>query len=150
MLNGGKGMNADFQRWARRTMITVANDSARYRSLYQNGVRTWPIPFFGKLAEADVLTVGVNPSWTEFNYPRWHRNTTDSASRPVLWNYFDLTDHHRWFLKWEKALNEIHCSYREGKRFLAAHIDLSPRATVAMSKVSDPALFREMVKNDLC
>jgi len=96
----------------------------------------WPIPFFGDIRTARVLTIGVNPSPTEFNPPRWGQIANDTQWAHRLLNYF-LTPGvpwHEWFLPWEASLRLLGCSYENRT---AAHIDLSPRSTNVMNQIPD-------------
>lgn len=106
-----------------------------------------PIPFFGDIRSAKILTVGVNPSRTEFNSKRWDGIDTDSRWTKRLIDYFHQPNvqWHPWFLTWEAALMLLGCSYEDRS---AAHLDLSPRATVRMSS-APPDLFNTMVQADL-
>ena len=141
-------MTPQFQQWAEHTVSVLRSDLNRFAGLMRPGLTTWPIPFFGPLSEAEVITIGVNPSWTEFNHLRWRYIRTERDAVALLWNYFQ-SDPHRWFTTWETALNHLNCSYSVGHGFRAAHVDVSFRATVAMGAVSDSELFRRMVKHDL-
>ncbi len=108
-----------------------------------------PIPFFGKVHTAKILTVGVNPSSAEFKERRresWASiNSRNNELLARLLAYFD-TDPHPWFKRWESALALLNASYCDGT---AAHLDLSPRATIPMGQAPDQELFRAMVKEDL-
>ena len=111
-------------------------------------IQTHPIPFFGDIKNAKVLTVGVNPSATEFYIKRnWPDETTAADLRDRLINYFqhDAAVSHQWFETWEKALVPLSVSYQNGD---AAHIDLSPRATKSMGS-ADPYTFLTMMKADV-
>ena len=99
-----------------------------------------PIPFFGVIDKARVITVGLNPSPTEFMEPnRWPPIYTPHNLTRRLVDYFRLphTTPHHWFadLQWslEKAL---HCPYS----FAAAHIDVSPWTTHAPSYLAKLAM----------
>lgn len=122
---------------------------ARYASLARPGVRVHPVPYFGGIASARVVTVGVNPSAEEFVGGRWpHARPTPSALRERLDCYFERAPH-PWFRVWDDALGHLSVSYREG----AAHLDLSPRATLGFQAFrGEPArrdLFLDMVRGDL-
>jgi len=102
----------------------------------------WPIPFFGDIRTARVLTVGVNPSPTEFNPgTRWAAVTNESQWAHRLLNYFHLpgAPWHKWFLPWEASLRLLGCSYEDRT---AAHLDLSPRATTVMGAAVRPDFCR--------
>jgi hypothetical protein len=106
----------------------------------------WPIPFFGDIRTARVLTIGINPSPTEFSGCRWDEVTNEAEWVHRLLNYYRLprTKWHDWFLPWEASLRFIGCSYEDGS---AAHLDLSPRATDVMSR-APRQLFCDMVAAD--
>jgi hypothetical protein len=128
----------------------LAQTQDQFQPLFSPDLLTWPIPFFGQVSKAEVLTVGVNPSIGEFQNKRWEgvSNYTQVVHR--LLHYFDndVFPPHPWFDTWEFALNHIGASYYGKARYLAAHLDLSPRATLPVWKVDDE-LFFEMVRNDL-
>lgn len=109
-------------------------------------VSTHPIPFFGDIKNARVLTVGVNPSAGEFSKKRsWPDKMTPNELNNRLQNYFVSEQHrqHKWFDTWEQALKPLEVSYQKG----AAHIDLSPRPTVSMSQANRNT-FLTMMKQD--
>jgi hypothetical protein len=64
-----------------------------------------------------------------------------------LLNYFQGTSPppNKWFLPWEASLRLIGCSYEDRT---AAHIDLSPRATIRMSSAPRQQ-FCDMVQTDI-
>jgi hypothetical protein len=138
------------QGWLEPLDRELLETQAQFQQLFDPNLFTWPIPFFGRLFDADVLTVGVNPSLGEFQNERWAdvRNCAQAEDR--LLNYFhsSIPLPHPWFKTWELALNEIEASYYGKSKYLAAHLDLSPRATKFMSE-ADRELFIEMVRNDL-
>lgn len=120
-----------------------------YQKNFAPGLGTHPIPFFGNPLTAKVITIGVNPSATEFKPERkWPEDITIAELQERLVHYFNLkkpeVSPHKWFEKWEKCLNTLDCSYRAN----AAHLDLCPRATISMGKVPDDNLFLEMLKAD--
>src|SRR5262245_46012663 len=109
-----------------------------------------PIPFFGDILNARVLTVGVNPSNCEFHPTRkW-----DAIKNPPQWerrllNYFRIPEipAYRWFETWSMCLELLGLSYARGE---AAHADISPRATSPMlSAQTDKREFRAMVEHDV-
>lgn len=126
---------------------------------YRDSRAHHPLPFFGDIANAEVVTVGVNPSADEFNPSRrWPDQLPPLNLQQRLRDYFlgGTGSHegrpvvcpvppHPWFDLWEQALGHIGCSYRVN----AAHLDISPRATIAMGNVPDPDLFAEMLATDL-
>jgi hypothetical protein len=136
------------QNYLRGVMLHVSETAAPYESLFWPGVPWHPIPFSGDVLGARVLTVGINPSASEFR----------SRSAPVENDSFALEQHlvkyftregHAWFDTWSKALGSLGMSYQNG----AAHLDLSPRATRSMGSFKDPkgaTLFTEMLETDVC
>ncbi len=118
----------------------------RFEQLYRSDVITHPIPFFGDICTASILTVGVNPSATEFIDRRWPQNLSAVELADRLHAYFLTTapPSHAWFEGWQEALAILGVSYRNG----AAHLDLSARATVSMG-ATDQVQFARMVEEDV-
>ena len=92
-----------------------------------------PIPFFGVIDKARAITVGLNPSPTEFiKKDRWPRTpfTPYNLTRRLV-DYFRLhhTAPHYWFAELQWSLEILHCPYT----FAAAHVDASPWTTHAPS-----------------
>jgi hypothetical protein len=88
----------------------------------------YPIPFFGDIRRAKILTLALNPSWTEFRPARqWITNLDAPALTTRLLHYFDLPvpPPHRWFNNRRQALEILDCSYDTN----VAHIDLHPFPT---------------------
>jgi hypothetical protein len=122
-----------------------------YAGNYEANLVTHPIPFFGKLEEAEILTVGLNPSPREFDNARWSDfKISPKLLASELYKYFenDRRLWHPWFDKWAAATSQLGTSlqYQSGK---VAHIDLSPRATKVMSRVPEPETFTKMIRADL-
>lgn len=141
----------DTLEWFRKVNKAVADTDCTYASLYRPGLKVWPIPMFGRLEEAHVLTVGVNPSCGEFDVRRkWDGIENEEQQVERLTRYFEhpTVKPHRWFDEWRDALKSVDAAYEPRRKFLAAHIDLSPRATEMMSKL-DEGLFLEMLQYDL-
>jgi hypothetical protein len=87
----------------------------------------YPIPFFGDIRKAEVLTLALNPAWTEFSkggrYERhWIPGLDACALTTRLLHYFDLPvpPPHQWFDYRRNAMELLSCSYERN----AAHIDL--------------------------
>jgi hypothetical protein len=134
--------------WLRRLSAEVESTNANYTP---NLVRGCPIPFFGDVLKARVLTVGVNPSSTEFVSTRqWRLPPEDSHLQERLLTYFTCkeAEPHEWFETWSICLDLLGMSYLGG---VAAHIDISPRPTWAMFKNPkiNHRLFRTMVESDV-
>ena len=124
--------------------------SSDFDVLFRPGLCTHPIPFFGNISTAQVITVGVNPSADEFVANVWpqQRMTPDQLGVRCREYFLDDTSH-PWFTAWDRALVHLRVGYRNGS---AAHIDLSPRATQSMSglqKRRHVPRFIEMVEHDL-
>jgi hypothetical protein len=85
-----------------------------------------PVPFFGNLDSAKILTIALNPSTTEFKpWRKWPKppiEANELARR--LSSYFQSIDPapHPWFGDFQEALGIIGASYNIN----AAHLDLSP------------------------
>jgi hypothetical protein len=111
-----------------------------------------PVPFFGDLENAEILTLGVNPSAGEFvDQFSDGRDWPDEISAAKLFlrlvNYFRHWNPppHAWFTSLETIHRRNQCSYL----FNAAHIDLSPRATRGMKEfLEEPQHFLDVVNKD--
>ena len=106
----------------------------QFPHLFPQNQILYPIPFFGDIRCAEVLTLALNPAWTEFNTPRqWLGNFDSPALTTRLIHYFDLPqpEPHPWFDRLEKALLYIGCSYRQD----AAHVDLLSFPTLFLNSL---------------
>jgi hypothetical protein len=107
-----------------------------------------PIPFFGDLENAEIITLGVNPSPSEFHPDRcWKPEMEAKELSFRLVNYFRVWNPpaHGWFAPLETILRHDKCSYLSN----AAHIDLSPRATRVMSEFHGNSInFLKVVDDD--
>jgi hypothetical protein len=100
----------------------------QFAGLFRHGRPLLPIPFFGPLEHARILTVGLNPSsdefapWRNWDDPRWGRELTWR-----MHNYFRLVRPrpHPWFAPLQEALFILNCPYK----LAAAHVDISPWAS---------------------
>ena len=104
----------------------------KHREIFPNQNNLYPIPFFGDLRRAKVLTLSLNPSPTEFHQgghqERHWPHTLDAYSLTTrLLHYFDLPvpPPHGWFHYRDNALNFLDCSYNRN----VAHVDLHPFPT---------------------
>jgi hypothetical protein len=124
----------------------VKQTDSRFVSLYDKARPLYPLPFFGDLENAEVMTIAVNPSPTEFKSERgWACGLTSEQLTHRLVTYFTRFPH-QWFSYLEKA-NLI----PDGDSFFrnTAHIDLSPRATRKMGEFhGNSAEFLDMVNDD--
>jgi len=114
------------------TIKHVAETSDQFTPLMEQGIMTYPIPFFGNLSRARVVTMGLNPSNKEFTANRgWFADMSPDVIAERLTSYFESTTllPHPWFKRWSEALTHINASYESN----AVHLDLSPRATYPVS-----------------
>lgn len=124
----------------------VRNTNEKYLSLYRTDIKAHPIPFFGNISTAEVITLGVNPSAEEFKDRQWLEPFDSFYLQNRLQNYFNWdVPPHPYFERWEECLQILGYSYFRN----AAHIDLSPRATLAISTMGDSKLFMKMIKEDI-
>jgi hypothetical protein len=136
------------QNYLSRVLHHVSETAAPYESLLWPGVPWHPIPFTGNVLDARVLTVGVNPSASEFTSGRVPVKKDALGLEQHLVKYFTRGGH-SWFETWSEALRSLGVSYSDG----AAHLDLSPRATKSMSSFKDAEgtkLFTQMLEADIC
>jgi len=136
----------DYSRFLMEVMADVEATDSRYAALKRPGLRTYPIPFFGRIDSATVLTVGTNPSSGEFEGNRWPLDADARYVSERLLGYFEAgPPAHPWFDAWRDALRWLDVSYRSGT---AAHVDVSPRATIPMGQIPEIDLFLEMARTD--
>ena len=137
----------DLENHLAKVTAYIKEPSHQYTSLRP---KTQPIPFFGDIKNATVLTVGVNPSSTAFNKSIGSPDEIDkmTANNPIirLRNYFALYSH-EWLDFWELALKPLGASYQPGSAHLAAHVDLSPRMMASMGSTNQDT-FLAMMKED--
>jgi hypothetical protein len=134
--------------WLRGLAAEIKRTKPHYPT---NVVPGCPIPFFGNIFEALVLTVGVNPSSTEFDSSRkWREAGTLPKWQERMLNYFRqrVIPSHEWFETWSICLEFLAISYASGT---AAHLDVSPRPTNAMIRnaKTNQQEFRAMVQHDI-
>jgi hypothetical protein len=110
-----------------------------YERIFPKKDNLYPMPFFGDIRRAEVLTLALNPSHTEFDERQWPCNgkptaLTGSALTSRLLHYFDLPEPepHPFFSQLSQMLLLIHSSYTEN----AAHIDLSSLPTFMPSRMT--------------
>lgn len=97
----------------------------RHQSILPPTGEPWhPIPFFGPIKQARVLTVAMNPSADEFRGRGWPSALTASALTDRLVSYFQR-DPHPWFGPSETPLRGLGLRYGRD----LAHLDLVCRAT---------------------
>jgi len=106
----------------------------------------YPAPYFGDPFRARILTVGLNPSHTEFDErARWNPNMEPNEIAARLYAYFHprVAPMHRWFEPLEKGLLYVGCSYERD----AAHVDLCPYPAIWPRKMKPDAkkIFSSLV-----
>ena len=132
----------------------VRRTEVSYRELHSPDRPVQPLPFFGDVRSAQVITVGVNPSAEEFASERgWQPEPMSAEALTMrLLGYFDSGHSHPWFEGWRHALRAAHIDSLPW-----AHIDLSPRATYSFGRftmgpsasATAKASFLSMIKHDL-
>ena len=130
----------------RHTLSRAAKTNQQFSANFKPGIRTHASPFFGDPATAQIATIGVDPSWTEYRSARWASVQTPTQVARCLTSYFTapLAQWHPYFQRWEVSLNHLGRSFTRD----AVHIDLSPRPTIAMRNVPDPEAFERMLLGD--
>ena len=111
-----------------------------------------PIPVFGDLFNAEIATLGLNPSNLEFVNSDGVELTGKDRRFPTLnslgiknWNeasftefetvekscinYFENNPYDRWFKVLDELLSGVSCSYYKGQSKVACHLDLVPFTT---------------------
>jgi hypothetical protein len=110
------------------------NAIGQHPQLFPDNPRLNPILFFGYPFQAEVLTIALNPSYTEFTEAAgWRANFSAQELQQKFLSYF-LPDPpwHPWFLKIELGLLSCTCSYETN----TAHVDLSPLPTLWPSQLN--------------
>jgi len=95
--------------------------------IFPNQDNLYPVPFFGDIRKAEVLTLALNPAWTEFrrggsHERNWIPGLDANALTTRLLHYFDLPvpSPHRFFEDLRPGLEILDKSYAQN----VAHIDL--------------------------
>jgi len=99
-----------------------------YPSLFPSNDRLYPIPFFGDIRRAEVVTIALNPAHNEFAPDRlWPIGAGPGSLAPAalanrLLGYFHSPriPPHKMFNKCQNGLSALDCSYRQN----AAHFDI--------------------------
>ena len=122
----------------------------KYSDLFDKNTPIVPIPFFGNIQTAKIITIGANPSSTELKNNEWSETMSSSQIKGKLVDYFN-DNPHKWFDTYELALGKIGYSYFDGS---AAHFDLCPWATMSLGlldkdKKTDKVieLFKESINS---
>lgn len=125
--------------WFQRVW-TEDRDRRVSRRIFPDKNNLYPIPFFGDIRRAEVLTIAMNPAHDEFDHRQWPPHVAPTAlNAPALasrlLHYFDLPEPipHSFFRQFSQMLQMIDCGYRRN----AAHIDLSSLPTVKPRQMTD-------------
>jgi len=100
-----------------------------HQNLFATDLHLHPVPFFGDPLHAEVITVALNPSFTEFNSGRgWEEQVEAEKLLRQLLTYFQKPPQtwHTWFNQLEKSLLWFGSSYETN----AAHVDVFPFPTL--------------------
>ena len=127
-----------------------------FSQLQQNGVDLieWssPIPVFGDILNAEIATLGLNPSNREFVNANGTELTGEERRFPTLYSlgikkwedasqkefeiieescssYFENNPYDRWFKILDDLLSGVSSSYYKGMPKVACHLDLVPFTT---------------------
>ncbi len=116
----------------------------QHGSLFNSQLNVIPIPYFGRIETAKVVTIGLNPSDGELKIGRWPTSLTASQIHERLTVYFENPEitPHSWFSTWEQALSSIGASYYDGS---AAHLDLCPWPARTPKSYEDPQPFIDLI-----
>ena len=112
---------------------TADNARATLGNLLHPNVPVHPVPFFGNLESARVISIGLNPAITEFSPHRSWNETLDANDLTFrLVNYFRLAGinyppPHPWFSEITEFLHILKCP----QKIAAAHVDLCPWTSIA-------------------
>ena len=114
--------------YIRRIQAEAGQIRQRHSTIIPPEIPLHPIPFFGAIQQARVITVALNPSSTEFYEDgRWPQQISADDLAQRLLDYFrepTITPHH-WFADLQQAMTYIHCPYH----LCAANVDASPWTT---------------------
>jgi hypothetical protein len=137
---------SNFERDLVRTALAIAAENrSQFLELQPARRSCHPLPFFGSIDRAKVITLGLNPSAHEFLPTRnWSKGTEDWIAGQLVnyWNNVDRSPH-SWFQPWSTVLSHLGIAYASS----AAHTDLSPRATNSRKAELMP-LFLSMLRQD--
>jgi hypothetical protein len=110
-------------------------EGQHHANLFPQNRPLHPVPFFGNPFRAEVLTLALNPSYTEFKQDReWSETYTARNLTGKLLAYFDQNPNrwHKWFNYLEKALLCFGSSYETN----VAHVDLFPHPTLLQRELT--------------
>jgi hypothetical protein len=123
-----------------------------YQAILREKVPFHPIPFFGNVSAARIITIGLNPSSGEFEPWRCWPEKLDAQDLTLrLVGYFRHAHPrpHPWFSELQEALSIVNCPYT----LAAAHVDVSPWPTLSPralklrpNKIQLLDLYRKMLE----
>nr|WP_318660711.1 hypothetical protein [uncultured Treponema sp.] len=114
----------------------------KFAELFDKNIPLVPIPFFGNISSAKIITIGANPSSTELKRNFWSEKISSNKILDRLLNYFDYSPH-EWFDTYEQGLMKIGYSYHDGT---AAHIDLCPWATYSLRNIENKKMTNKVIE----
>jgi hypothetical protein len=120
------------------------NAKRKYKTIIKPNAPFHPIPFFGNISSARIITVGLNPSSGEFEtWRNWPEEISEHELTRRLVGYFRLSSPgpHPWFAELQEALRIVGCSYS----LSAAHIDASPWPTLSPSALKHRTAKRRLL-----
>ncbi len=127
-----------------------------YQDLFPPQDNLYPLPFFGDIRRAEVLSLALNPSHLEFtDTRRWPRRVTPMALSAEelttrLLHYYDLPEPqpHPWFKRVTEMLLCVQCAYIRN----AAHVDLISLPTLRPQDMRNEqrANFVEVLRQYSC
>jgi hypothetical protein len=146
------GCNADMQELEPMIALVEAAQHrteqvlGRYADLLPANCDAWhPIPFFGPLHRATIITAAMNPSADELRGGRWPQSLPAQVLAGRLTDYFSDPVHppHLWFAKAVRPLQGLRLCY--GRE--VAHIDVVCRATRTL-KTEDTTRFLQLADDE--
>lgn len=121
--------------YIRRLQLESDQIRQRHGKILRKDIPLHPVPFFGAIQQARVITIGFNPSSTEFDERgRWPQQISADDLAQRLLDYFrepTITPHH-WFADLQQAMMYLQCPYQ----LCAAHVDVSPWTTYSPTALS--------------
>lgn len=142
-------MSQQFERHVYAVQHYSALTKPCYAALYDPQVVSAPICCFGDPLNAQVVTVGLNPSKRELGFLQDAEPIAHAELARRCRQYFAGENPHKWFEPWAEALGYLGASYTDGT---AVHLDLSPRVVRFVSELQqgwEQELFLQMVQRDL-
>jgi hypothetical protein len=115
-----------------------------YKKILREKVSFHPIPFFGNVSTARIITIGLNPSSGEFEPWRCWPEELDAQELALrLVGYFRHAQPrpHPWFAELQEALSIVNCPYT----LAAAHVDVSPWPTLSPNSLKKRINKRELL-----